>query len=206
MIAKEYFQQNIRLKDKTNLVSGGVAGIWAMTATHPLERVKMMRIFKIKGFTNQNIFNSISIIARNKGLFSVFRGNAASCIREFPGAGLMFYFYERFKTTLTKNKDPNHPDLPYRVASGAMAGMISTTLTYSLDPVKAVMAGDYKEKAGNIRTIVKNIYLRNGFKGFYHGYTATIWSAIPFIGKYFYNLTMQNFILSTSLIILMKFL
>jgi len=124
-------------------------------------------------------------MARNKGPKALFRGNMISCIREFPGSGLMFYFYERFKTEFTKNKDPKVSDLPYRVASGAWAGMLSSTITYSLDPIKALMAGDYEGKAGNIRKIIRKIYRKNGLKGFYHGYTATMWSVTPYIGKNF---------------------
>lgn len=184
MQSKAFFRSNLGTKDKVHLLSGGIAGIWAMTATHPLERVKMMRIFGVKEFAHHNFLNSIIIMARTKGLKSIFRGNAPSWIREFPGAGLMFYFYESFKVLSTKYKKPEHPELPYRVVSGACAGMLSSTLTYWLDPVKALMASDYEGKYGGIREIVKNIYNKNGLKGFYHGYTATIWSVTPFIGKY----------------------
>lgn len=86
----------------------------------------------------------------------------------------MFYFYETFKQIASKYKRPNDPELPYHVISGACAGMLSSTLTYGLDPVKALMASDYEGRYGNIREICRNIYRKNGLKGFYHGYAATI--------------------------------
>jgi hypothetical protein len=43
------------------------------------------------------------------------------------------------------------------------------------------MSGDYEGKAGNLRTAMSTIYSKNGLKGFYHGYTATMCSVIPFI-------------------------
>ena len=116
---KEYVRDNLGPSETVNFVSGGLAGICAMTATHPLERVKMMRIFGIKDFQNQSFLSSIRTMARNKGTLSIFRGNMASVIREFPGAGLMFYFYEHFKSISSKHKRPGDPDLPYRVMSGA---------------------------------------------------------------------------------------
>lgn len=151
-----------------------------------------MRIFGIKEFVNQNFINSIRIIARNKGVLAIFRGNLASCIREFPGAGLMFFFYEKFKKITYQYKRPGDSELPYRAVSGACAGMLSSTFTYGLDPVKALMSGDYEEKVGGIRNVVKNIYKKNGLKGFYHGYTATLCSVTPFIGKLITKLKCQR--------------
>jgi hypothetical protein len=104
-------------------------------------------------------------------------------VREFPGAGLMFFFYEKFKTISYQYKRPGDSELPYRALSGACAGMISSTLTYGLDPVKALMSGDYEGKVGSAKTVINNIYKNNGLKGFYHGYTATICAVTPFIGK-----------------------
>lgn len=156
-----------------------------MTATHPLERVKMMRIFGVKEIANKNFLQSIRKIARSKGITSVFRGNKVSCIREFPGAGLMFYFYERFKSIFVNNSHSNTLNLSNRVLSGAMAGMLTSTITYPLDPVKAIMASDYEGNAGSITQILLRIYRNNGIQGFYHGYSATIMSATSFIGTYF---------------------
>lgn len=183
MHTKEFFRSNLGSSEKVNLLSGGIAGIWAMTATHPLERVKMMRVFGIKDLVGQNLFQSVVTIARNKGTLAIFRGNLASWIREFPGAGLMFYFYERFKPLALEYKHPSAPELPYRVASGALAGVLSSTLTYGLDPVKALMASDYENKAGRMRDVIRTIYRKNGLSGFYHGYAPTICSVTPFIGK-----------------------
>ncbi|CAI2374119.1 unnamed protein product [Moneuplotes crassus] len=168
-------------EDSRNLISGGISGICSMTATHPFERVKVMRILAIQEIAGKNLFTSIYTIAKMHGIRSVFRGNAVSCLREFPGAGLMFYFYEKFKTILTTNKNPDDADLQYRVLSGAIAGFLSSTITYCLDPVKTIMAGDFEGKAGNIRTILKNTYIKDGFRGFYHGYTATMCSVTPYI-------------------------
>ena len=160
--------------DRVNLLAGGLSGIAAMTVTHPLERVKMMRMFGMKEIANKNLISSIFTMLRSHGLGSILRGNKASCIREFPGAATMFYFYEKFKSVLIPHKSSEDPDLPYRVISGAFAGMISSTLTYSLDPVKAIMASDFEGKYGSMSEIIRNIYKKNGFRGFYQGYTATI--------------------------------
>lgn len=175
-----------------NLLAGGLSGMAAMTATHPLERVKMMRIVGVKEIAGKNILSSIFTMVKLKGIKSILRGNKASWVREFPGAGLMFYFYEKFKSILIPKKGSNDSDLPYRVMSGAWAGMLSSTITYALDPVKAVMASDFDGKYGSMTNVLKNIYKKNGLKGFYHGYTATLWSVTPFIGKYKNSLLCTN--------------
>lgn len=104
---------------RNSLYAGGVAGLVSITCTHPLERVKMMRIFGTKEIANMNILRSIYTIGRTKGVTSLLRGNSASCIREFPNAALMFYFYETFKNYSLKHKKPDESDLIYRVMSGA---------------------------------------------------------------------------------------
>lgn len=73
-------------KAKIDLISGGVAGVCSITLTHPLERVKLMRLFGTKEIVGKNIVNSIITLVKVKGVSSVLRGNGASCIREFPNA------------------------------------------------------------------------------------------------------------------------
>lgn len=114
----------------------------------------------------------------------------------------MFYFYERFKTLMANNTKYNDSDLPVRAVSGALAGIISSTITYSLDPVKTIMSADYENKAGSIRNILRNIYRKDGFRGFYHGYAATMCSVTPFIGKNYRIHQFLNQSLVTNTIIL----
>lgn len=187
MSTSELINPKLYNEDTRNLISGGISGICAMTVTHPLERVKMMRILAIREITGKNLLASIYKIARLKGIRSLFRGNAISCLREFPGAGLMFYFYERFKNILTENKNPEDPDLSYRILSGAIAGFLSSTITYGLDPVKTIMAGDLDGRAGSIRDILRNTYRKDGVRGFYHGYMATMCSVTPYIGNVIFD-------------------
>jgi solute carrier family 25 protein 42 len=113
-------------------------------------------------------------LIKTNGALSLLRGNSASCVREFPNAALMFYFYETFKTYSLKYKRPDESDLKYRVMSGATAGIMSNSMTYFLDPVKAVMASDFEGKQGSMFQIMRRIYNKNGLKGFTHGYAATM--------------------------------
>ena len=103
---------------------------------------------------------------------------------------------------MANNTKYNDSDLPVRAVSGALAGIISSTITYSLDPVKTVMSADYENKAGNIRNILRNIYRKDGFRGFYHGYAATMCSVTPFIGKNYRIHQFLNQSLVTNTIIL----
>lgn len=84
----------------------------------------------------------------------------------------MFYFYERFKQLLSSDKD--EPELFQRILSGASAGAIANTLTYPMDPIKAIMSSDFDGKLGGIGNVCKTIYMRSGLAGFYHGWTATM--------------------------------
>ena len=86
----------------------------------------------------------------------------------------MFYFYEKFKSILLPYKRPNESDLRYRVISGAGAGIISNSVTYFLDPVKATMSSDFEGKAGSITDILSKIYSKKGIRGFYQGWGATM--------------------------------
>ena len=174
-------------QSKVNLVSGGIAGLISISCTHPLERVKLMRIWGVDAIVNQSIPRSLVTLVRSQGPFALLRGNSASVVREIPMASLMFFFYEKFKAMSMKYKQPNDPDLPYRVVSGMWAGIISNTVIYFLDPVKATMASDFDGKAGNMFNILARRYRKSGLIGYTKGWSAAMCSITPFIGKYFIN-------------------
>ena len=177
---QEYALQKFGNDKIFHLLTGGLSGMTALTVTHPLERIKMMRIFRVREIAGQSLFRSIITVLRTKGVLSLYRGNRVSCIREFPCSGLMFFLYETLKSRLAYW--PNwEPELSHRILSGATAGIIANTVTYPLDPIKALISSDLNGELGGIYRVWKNIYLRSGIAGFYHGWTATMCSVTPYI-------------------------
>ena len=177
---QEYALQKLKNDKGMHMITGGLSGMAALTVTHPLERIKMMRIFRVREIAGQNLLRSIITVLKTKGIFSLYRGNRVSCIREFPCSGLMFFLYETFKSKLAFC--PNwEPELSHRICSGAAAGIIANTVTYPLDPIKALISSDLNGELGGIYKVCKSIYYRSGIAGFYHGWTATMCSVTPYI-------------------------
>jgi hypothetical protein len=75
---KGFLKGNLGPRDKVNFISGGIAGVTGMTITHPLERVKMMKIFGVKEVISRNFIQSIYFIAKTRGFKEIYRGNRVS--------------------------------------------------------------------------------------------------------------------------------
>ena len=144
-----------------NLVSGGIAGMCAVSATHPLERMKLIKILGInQGETQGGVLGQIYKSTRTHGLRNQFRGNSVSVCREIPKAALTFYLYETFKSQFSGSSKTGDLDLKTRVLSGASAGIIANSVMYLLDPVRTVMTSDVNGRLGSLTQVMKHMYRR----------------------------------------------
>lgn len=83
-------------------------------------------------------------VVKNEGFFALYRGFAANSIRDVPGWGLYFYFYELYKDLSKKYSDrylgpakrPATRETIINVNAGGLAGVMSWLLLYPFDIVK----------------------------------------------------------------------
>merc|ERR1711994_1086428 len=130
------------------------------------------------------------------GVPSLWRGNAANCLRYFPTQALNFMFKERIKQVFKKNKtDATAIKLGKNVAAGGSAGTLSLCFVYSLDYARTRLANDVKsvKKGGEAATrqynglfdVYKQTLKTDGIGGLYRGFVISAVGIFVYRGFYF---------------------
>ncbi|GAB5353835.1 hypothetical protein AAMO2058_000068200 [Amorphochlora amoebiformis] len=143
------------------LIAGGIAGTVVDVSLFPIDTLKT-RLQSSQGFQAAGGFKNVY-----SGLYAVLLGSA-------PNAAMFFATYEVTKTFLqTSYTTP----LMAQCAAGAVAAVASCTARVPADNAKQkVQAGRYLTTTAAIR----GIYKKEGFRGFFVGFRATVLREMPF--------------------------
>jgi hypothetical protein len=124
----------------SSIFCGAIAGICAKTAIAPAERIKMSFQVNRDPFSYAHALSRGKEIVRTKGVLALWKGHSTSIIRVSPYAGLNYAVHDfsesSFKTYLSAEQLP----YTYKFAAGAIAGGVSTLLTYPLDVLRVRLA------------------------------------------------------------------
>jgi len=118
------------------LVAGTSAGIISRTTTAPLDRVKTLRQASL-GQT-VGLTEAFTRIVREDGVKALFRGNFTNCVKVVPQTVFRFATYDIAKEYICQ--DVSDPTFSERLLCGGLAGLISQTFVYPLEPVKTRLA------------------------------------------------------------------
>ena len=141
----------------------------------------------VVGPTYKGTFGTFNRILCDEGFTALWKGN-------IPAEGLyLAYGSLQFLTYRSTNQLLNHPDLPYHPSaaassfiSGAFAGTVATTATYPLDLLRTRFAAQGKERVyASLRSGIKEIYEKEGIRGFFQGLTAANAQIVPYMGLFF---------------------
>jgi len=147
------------------LLAGTNAGIISRTMTAPLDRVKTLWQANIGA--ELSILGTIRKILREDGVKAFWRGNGTNCVKVAPQTCFRFTTYDVAKAYICV--DQSEPTLTERLICGGIAGLVSQTLIYPLEPVKTRLAicptGTYKGMTDCLWKIRKYEGTRALFKG-----------------------------------------
>lgn len=145
-----------------HLVSGGIAGGVSRTCVSPLERVKMLLQIQVSAGKYTGVNQTLVRIGKEEGLHGYFKGNGTNIVRIVPYTAVQFAAYEEFKKLFRIPEDPREQHPVLRLTAGALAGVVSSTVTYPLDLIRtrlAVQGEGSERRYKNIRhafiTIIK---------------------------------------------------
>lgn len=145
-----------------HLVSGGIAGGVSRTCVSPLERVKMLLQIQVSAGKYTGVNQTLVRIGKEEGLHGYFKGNGTNIVRIVPYTAVQFAAYEEFKKLFRIPEDPREQHPVLRLTAGALAGIVSSTVTYPLDLIRtrlAVQGEGSERRYKNIRhafiTIIK---------------------------------------------------
>lgn len=167
------FRKKEHLDPGPRYLAGSLAGVTSVTMTYPLDlaRARMAVTHKIQYRGLSAVFLKI---AKEEGIFTLYRGYVPTVLGVIPYAGTSFFTYETLKK---KHCDYTHGKEPLaveRLCFGACAGLLGQTSSYPLDIVRrrmqtAGITGNESVYTSVLATI-RVILIKEGLvKGLYKG-------------------------------------
>ncbi|TID28128.1 hypothetical protein CANINC_002665 [Pichia inconspicua] len=168
------------------LICGAISGVCTSFILTPIELLKCkFQVDNLKNSNNVNKSQSITAIAKKlykeDGIKSLFKGQTATLIRECGGSMAWFGNYEIVLHYFSINSDDpkNYKPKVYELMlAGASAGIGYNCTLFPVDTIKSIMQAN--DKPGlNFFEIAKQVFKRNGIRGFYSGMGVTMIKTIP---------------------------
>ena len=146
-----------------SLAAGGVAGLVCDVSLFPLDTVKT-RLQSPQGFLKAG------------GFTGIYSGLGAAAVGSAPGAALFFSTYETVNNYIQKQ----HTNVPLPVShmfSASCGEVMACLVRVPTEVVKQrIQAGMH----GNVRSVLSDIFRKDGPMGLYKGFNITIFREVPF--------------------------
>jgi hypothetical protein len=171
----------------SDLLIGGVSGIFSRTCTAPLE---LMKIQQQNYFVPNSTFHDV---IKKEGIRYLWKGNFTNCVRVFPQYSINFASFQFFNSMIDPYiKNTNSKNL----ISGSLAGLTAMSLIYPLETIRSRLALQTNKShySGIMDAIIKT-----SFREKYKGLGMSLLGFAPYNGLnfaffYYYKNLLQNFI------------
>uniref|UniRef100_A0AC34RJ77 S-adenosylmethionine mitochondrial carrier protein n=1 Tax=Panagrolaimus sp. JU765 TaxID=591449 RepID=A0AC34RJ77_9BILA len=140
------------------LVCGAAAGLSVDLSLYPIDTIKT-RLQSSQGFIKAG------------GFKNVYRGMSSVAVGSAPGAAIFFTTYYAGKQVITT-------DSPFGEALRASCAEVAACLVRV--PTEIIKQRAQASTSQSLSSIIRRIYVTDGFSGFYRGYMTTISREIPF--------------------------
>ncbi|XP_075528217.1 solute carrier family 25 member 44 [Dermacentor variabilis] len=163
---------------------------------YPLTVIKTRLQVQKQGKLYSGTFDACSKILRYEGFVGLYRGFWINTIQMFSGIGYIFT-YEKVRDVLSRHADIHDRRLKGLIAGGC-SSLVSQTIITPFDVVSQhIMVLGRSSKSGGMvmnplnisadlkrkhlisAAIVRELYRRDGFSGFYRGYFASLLAYVP---------------------------
>lgn len=180
---REIWEPIFQNKDSIHLCSGATGGLISITTVYPLETIRS----RLSLQTRKNHYNGLCDAMRQMSFRDMYRGLNISILGFVPFNALNFLFYNRIKAVITE-KTTLHKSV-IASCSGGCAGIFSLVVTYPTDLLRRRMHIQgfdiHVPKYNSISHAIKSIYINDGYRGFYRGFTAGCIKIFPTIAIQF---------------------
>jgi solute carrier family 25 protein 42 len=112
---------------------GACAGTVSVVCTYPLDMIRARMAMQFHKTEYHNWRHAVRVIYKEEGFAALFAGMGPTILGIIPYAGISFYTYETLKEVVRDHFDVKTTPPIFRIASGAVAGLVGQTLTYPLD-------------------------------------------------------------------------
>lgn len=159
------------------MLAGSWAGLLNCLVVTPVELIKcrqQMEGMGCKGRTTKSL-TMLKQIVRNEGVRGLYKGNLITIMREMPAYAAQFGSYEITKNFLTSKYGESQV---LNFCAGAFAGFMCWVASYPQDVIKTnlqcgkIYSSHRFIKDGGIISCARDIYKREGVRGFWRGFSA----------------------------------
>ena len=171
-----------------NMAASATAGFVSRLLFHPIDTLKSRIQASIQGFQYESIYACFKATIASTGIKGLYRGIGIALIGGLPGTCLYFTSYELLKLRLSKYEHLS--SFSVYLSSGMLAEAVCCIIYVPVDVVKErlqvyqtvnISDGLYSNSLSTFQGIIR----KEGFKGLYSGYMATLLSYGPFSAVYF---------------------
>jgi hypothetical protein len=173
------------------VLSGCLAGLCQCIATNPMEIVKIrLQLFTNKRVAAQQVSvaeqGSLVEVVRHLGLRGLYRGTAATLIRDIPFSALFFPLFGVLDDAFNSALGPRVPGggvSPGTLAAGMISGGFSAAICTPMDVIKTRLqaAGGNKLYSG-YADCARKTYRSGGVKAFFRGWIPRTIATAPLFG------------------------
>ncbi|DBB02363.1 hypothetical protein WJX82_004300 [Trebouxia sp. C0006] len=166
------------------LAAGGAAGMCACTLAYPLDLVRTRLAAQTTSTYYTGIWHALSTIVKDEGLFGLYRGLGATLTQVAPSLAINYCAYETLRSYwLTHEPGRQAPTVSMSLASGSVAGLVSSTATFPLDLIRRRMQlqgqGGCEVHYTSYSHAFSTVIRREGFQGLYHGILPEYYKVVP---------------------------
>ncbi len=148
---------------------GSTSSVIANSIIYPLD-VVTTRVQIEKNRIKESKWKAIAQIIRERGIGGLYAGIDISLLQTFWSSFGYFYFYSWIKRLCGRYSKTS--GIAVELTQGALAGAISRAFTTPISVVTTRLQATDKNE--NYRTIVNDIYKKNGINGFWRGFQASL--------------------------------
>ncbi|KAG2787444.1 hypothetical protein JG687_00008049 [Phytophthora cactorum] len=176
--------------------AGAVSGAVTRLVAAPLDLLKIRFQVQPAPIANGHVeakyaglLQAVRSIYAEEGLRSFWRGNLAASGLWVGYSALQFASYRELNRRWERSENSDTlgaPAVVITAASGAVAGVTATVVTYPLDLFRTAFASQGMPKRfPTMHSLVLHTWATQGIRGFYSGLGATVFQIAPYIGLSF---------------------
>uniref|UniRef100_A0AC34FDK4 Uncharacterized protein n=1 Tax=Panagrolaimus sp. ES5 TaxID=591445 RepID=A0AC34FDK4_9BILA len=166
-----------------NFNAGALAGVFITVITVPGERIKC--ILQVQSMGNSSVkyngpLDLVTKLYKEGGIRSIYRGTAATLIRDIPASGAYLSVYEFLKKKFAGESKERSLSPLATLAAGGFAGIANWSVCIPADVVKSRLQTAPEGKYPNgMRDVIREILQHEGPIGFFRGFAPVMLRAFP---------------------------
>ncbi|VDP34211.1 unnamed protein product [Schistosoma curassoni] len=163
-----------------SFLAGGFGGACCIAIGHPFDTIKVQSN-AIGPLKYSGPVDVLRQLYREGGIRSIFKGTAATLLRDVPASGVYFLSYELMKDALRNPHSKNNElSVGKTLFAGGMAGIFNWLVAIPPDVLKSRLQSASEGVYPNgIRSVFSELIAKEGFLGLYRGMTPVMLRAFP---------------------------